>query len=67
MDDVKEGLKYVFQTQNDLTLAISASGHGGMEAVLSNLLEPGDTALIAVNGIWGQRAVSMCQRYGIKI
>lgn len=64
MDEIKEGLRYVFQTRNELTLAISASGHAGMEAVISNLLEPGDKALIAVNGIWGIRAADMAKRYG---
>lgn len=64
MDEIKEGIKYVFQTKNTLTLAVSASGHGGMEAVLSNLLEPGDRVLVAINGIWGQRAASMAKRYG---
>ncbi|XP_044272069.1 alanine--glyoxylate aminotransferase-like [Tribolium madens] len=67
MDDIKAGIRYVFQTTNPLTLVVSASGHGGMEAVLCNLLEPGDTALIAINGIWGTRAASMAARYGAKV
>ncbi|KAJ9586695.1 hypothetical protein L9F63_019733 [Diploptera punctata] len=64
MDEVKAGIQYVFQTKNSLTLAISTSGHGGMEAALSNLIEPGDGVLVAVNGIWGQRAADMARRYG---
>jgi alanine-glyoxylate transaminase/serine-glyoxylate transaminase/serine-pyruvate transaminase len=44
MDDIKEGVRYVFQTTNPLTLIVSTSGHGGMEAVLCNLLETGDVA-----------------------
>lgn len=64
MDDIKEGLRYVFQTRNELTLAVSASGHGGMEAVLCNLIEPGDKVLVAINGIWGVRAADMAERYG---
>ncbi|XP_066993748.1 alanine--glyoxylate aminotransferase [Anabrus simplex] len=64
MDEIKEGLQYVFQTKNSLTLAISTSGHGGMEAAMCNLIEPGDTVLIAVNGIWGERAADMAGRYG---
>ncbi|VEN49193.1 unnamed protein product [Callosobruchus maculatus] len=35
MDDIKEGIQYAFQTKNELTLAISGSGHTGMEAVFS--------------------------------
>jgi len=64
MDEIKEGIKYVFQTRNELTLALSTSGHGGMEAVMCNLLEDGNKVLVAVNGIWGSRAVNMAHRYG---
>uniref|UniRef100_A0A6M2DD09 Alanine--glyoxylate aminotransferase n=1 Tax=Xenopsylla cheopis TaxID=163159 RepID=A0A6M2DD09_XENCH len=67
MDDIKEGIRYVFQTRNALTLAVSASGHGGMEAVLCNLLEPGELVLIAVSGIWGLRAADMARRYGARV
>lgn len=64
MDEIKEGIQYIFQTRNELTLALSASGHGGIEAVMCNLLEPGEKVLIATNGIWGDRAANMAQRYG---
>lgn len=57
-------MQYVFQTRNQLTLALSSSGHGGMEAVLCNLIEPGDKVLIFVNGIWGERAALLAERYG---
>lgn len=66
MDEIKKGIQYIFQTKNELTLALSASGHAGMEAVLCNLLEPGDTVLIVVNGIWGERAANLAERYGNK-
>ena len=62
MDDVKAGIQYAFQTNNALTLALSATGHAGMEAVMANLLEDGDVVLIAENGIWGQRAGDMASR-----
>jgi len=64
MDEVKAGIQYAFQTKNPLTLALSATGHAGMEAVMANLLEAGDTILIAENGIWGQRAEDMAKRKG---
>lgn len=64
MDEIKAGLQYAFQTTNPATMCISCSGHGGMEAALSNLLEPGDVALIGVTGIWGQRAADMAARHG---
>ncbi|KAI4460397.1 aminotransferase class v [Holotrichia oblita] len=64
MDEIKEGIKYIFQTRNTLTLCVSAAGHAAIEAVMCNLLEPGDVVLIAVNGIWGDRASDMAERYG---
>lgn len=64
MDEIKNGIQYIFQTKNKMTLAVSASGHGGMEAVLCNLTEPGDKILILVNGIWGERAANLAERYG---
>lgn len=67
MDDIKAGLQYAFQTRNRLTLALSTSGHGGMEACLDNLLEPGETVLIAKCGIWGARAADMADRIGANV
>lgn len=67
MDEIKAGLQYVFQTRNRLTLALSTSGHGGMEASLINLLEPGETVLIVKCGIWGERAVDMASRIGANV
>lgn len=64
MDDIKAGLRYVFQTNNEVTLAVSATGHGGMETAMCNLVEPGDKVLVAVNGIWGRRAMDIASRYG---
>ncbi|XP_052659843.1 alanine--glyoxylate aminotransferase isoform X1 [Harpia harpyja] len=67
MDEIKAGIQYAFQTQNRLTLAISGTGHCAMEAALLNLLEHGDTALVAVNGIWGQRAADITRRLGANV
>lgn len=65
MDDIKEGLQYMFQTKNNATMCVSASGHGGMEAALCNLIEDGDVVLVGVTGLWGIRAADMAERYGI--
>lgn len=65
MDDIKAGLQYTFQTQNKWTIAISGPGHLGMEAVLVNLLEPGESVLIGVNGLWGSRASETASRLGM--
>lgn len=67
MDDIKFGIQYAFQTRNSLTLAISGSGHCAMEAAFFNSLEPGEAVLIAVNGIWGERAADICERIGAAV
>ncbi|XP_045415864.1 serine--pyruvate aminotransferase [Lemur catta] len=67
MDEIKEGIQYVFQTRNPLTLAVSGSGHCALEAALFNLLEPGDSFLVGVNGVWGQRAADIGERIGARV
>ncbi|XP_030380957.1 serine--pyruvate aminotransferase, mitochondrial [Scaptodrosophila lebanonensis] len=67
MDEIKEGIKYIFQTLNDATMCISGSGHSGMEAAMSNLIEDGDVVLTGICGIWGHRAADMARRYGADV
>lgn len=67
MDDIKAGTQYIFQTKNAMTFALSATGHAGMECVMTNLLEPGRKVLIANNGIWGVRSKDMAQRQGATV
>lgn len=67
MDDIKEGLKYLFQTDNSHTFCVSGPGHAGLECALSNLIEDGDTILITYCGIWGQRAELMSQKLNADI
>ncbi|XP_070560416.1 alanine--glyoxylate aminotransferase-like isoform X2 [Ptychodera flava] len=64
MDESKVGIQYAFQTKNELTLAISGTGHAGMEASIANIVEPGEVFLTAVKGIWGERAGDIADRYG---
>lgn len=64
MDEVKAGIQYAFQTKNTWTVCVSGTGHAAMEAACANLLEPGETALICENGLWGQRFADMCTRNG---
>lgn len=67
MDEIKDGCRYIFQTNNSVTLCLSTSGHGGMEASLSNLIEINDVVLIGVTGLWGQKAADMAERYGADV
>ena len=64
MKEVQEGLRYVFQTQNQMTLPVSGTGSAGMESTVANLLEPGDTIMIGVNGYFGERMHEMALRAG---
>jgi alanine-glyoxylate transaminase / serine-glyoxylate transaminase / serine-pyruvate transaminase len=66
MDEVKEMLQGAFQTRNELTMAVSAPGSAGMETCLVNLLEPGDTAVICSNGVFGGRMKAITERCGAK-
>jgi len=55
MDETKGLLQYAFQTDNELTLPISAPGSAGMECTFVNLVEPGDKVVICQNGVFGGR------------
>jgi alanine-glyoxylate transaminase/serine-glyoxylate transaminase/serine-pyruvate transaminase len=67
LDEVQEMLRRLFRTENRLTLPISATGSAGMEACLVNLLEPGDTALVLVQGVFGERMCSVAERTGAAV
>ena len=62
MDESKKLLQYVFQTENYLTLPISATGSAGMEAALCNMIEPGDPVLVCVSGVFGERMCDIVER-----
>jgi alanine-glyoxylate transaminase/serine-glyoxylate transaminase/serine-pyruvate transaminase len=64
MDEIKALLQYVFQTQNALTIPVSAPGSAGMEACFVNLLAPGDTAIVCINGVFGMRMKENVERCG---
>ncbi|MEE2709036.1 MAG: alanine--glyoxylate aminotransferase family protein [Gemmatimonadota bacterium] len=66
LHDVTDGLRYIFQTQNDV-LTLTASGSGAMESVIVNLLSPGDRAVAIVAGKFGGRWVELCGVYGIEL
>jgi alanine-glyoxylate transaminase/serine-glyoxylate transaminase/serine-pyruvate transaminase len=67
LDETAARLRTVFRTSNPLTLPISGTGSAGMEACFVNLLEPGDTAIIGVNGVFGERMCDVARRCGADV
>ena len=66
MDDVQALLRYVFETENRVTIPISATGSAGMEAALVNVIEPDDAVVVCINGIFGGRMRDIIERAGGK-
>src|SRR3954467_4830658 len=65
-DQVIEGLKYVYQTRNDL-LIITCSGTGAMESAVANILSAGDSAIVGASGAFGERWGKIIERYGAHV
>ena len=64
MEDTMQLLRAVFRTENGLTFPISGTGSAGMEAGFCNFLEPGDVAIIGVNGFFSERMAENVLRCG---
>jgi len=67
MDQVMRSLRGVYRTANHHTLPISATGSAGIETIMMNLLEPGDSAVIGVVGYFGHRMAEMARRSGADV
>src|SRR3990170_7830983 len=65
LEEVREGLKYLFQTKNEV-LIFASSGTGAMEGAVSNLLSKGDMALVVRGGKFGERWGEICKAFGIE-
>ena len=66
LDDVQEMLRRLFRSSDALTLPISGTGSAGMEACFVNLLEPGERAVVAVQGVFGERMTQVLERMGVE-
>uniref|UniRef100_A0AAQ5XU82 Alanine--glyoxylate aminotransferase n=1 Tax=Amphiprion ocellaris TaxID=80972 RepID=A0AAQ5XU82_AMPOC len=67
MNDIKKGIQYAFQTENNMTISMSGSGHAAMECAVFNTVEPGESVLVAINGIWGERVAEIAERMGANV
>lgn len=64
LKEAHEGLKYVFQTKNEVFI-LASSGTGGMESAVINFLSAGDTVITVEAGKFGERWTEICRAYGI--
>jgi alanine-glyoxylate transaminase/serine-glyoxylate transaminase/serine-pyruvate transaminase len=67
MDEIQSLLRYVWQTENYHTIAVSGTGSAAMEATIANATVPGDVVLIGVAGYFGNRLVDIAGRYGADV
>jgi alanine-glyoxylate transaminase/serine-glyoxylate transaminase/serine-pyruvate transaminase len=66
MDEIQTMLRYVFETNNRLTIPVSGTGSAGMEATVANLLEPDEEIVLCINGYFGERMHEMVTRLGAR-
>ncbi len=67
MDELKDMLRYVFQTNRPMTFPVSGPGSLGMEACVNNIVEPGDKVIIGTNGVFGTRMAEVTRRAGAEV
>jgi alanine-glyoxylate transaminase/serine-glyoxylate transaminase/serine-pyruvate transaminase len=67
MDETQILLRQIFQTENRITMPLSASGSGGIEAAVLNSLEEGDEGIVAVNGVFSERMHEIATRASSKV
>lgn len=66
-DEVNTMLRHVFQTTNPVTYAVSGTGSAGMETAIVNVVEPSDTVIVGVNGVFGGRIADTARRAGANV
>lgn len=67
MDEACQLIRDVYQTTNALTFPVSGTGMAGMETIIVNLIEPGDEAIVCINGVFGGRMKDNLQRSGATV
>ncbi|MCX8026517.1 MAG: alanine--glyoxylate aminotransferase family protein [Thermodesulfovibrionales bacterium] len=66
LDSAKKGLKWLFQTENDV-LILCSSGTGGMVGAVTNFFNAGDKVIVVNGGKFGERWTKICQTYGLNV
>jgi len=65
LQEVRDGLKYLFQTKKEV-LIFASSGTGAMEGAVTNTLCPGDKVIVVEGGKFGERWKNICKAYGLQ-
>jgi alanine-glyoxylate transaminase / serine-glyoxylate transaminase / serine-pyruvate transaminase len=65
--EIQIGLRQLFRTKNEITLALPGTGMSGAECALVNLIEPGDRVLILSCGFFGERLIEIARRCGAEV
>ena len=65
--EIQDGIRYLFQTNNQYTFALTGSGTCAMEAAICNLLLPGQKLISLVNGFWGERVAMIGERLALDV
>ncbi len=66
LESAKEGLKYLYQTKNDV-LILCSTGTGGMVGSVNNFFSPGEKSLVVNGGKFGERWIKICKSYGMEV
>ena len=67
MEETMADLRTLFQTDNHHTVPISATGTGGLETIMFNLVEPGDEVIVGIIGYFGQRLAELAHAAGATV
>ena len=65
LDAAKNGLKWLYQTKNDV-LILCSTGTGGMVGAVNNFFSPGDKVITVNGGKFGERWTKICKAYGLQ-
>ena len=67
MEETKDMLRTAFGTGNAMTFPLSAPASLAMEASFVNIVEPGDTVIVGINGVFGGRMADIADRLGCNV
>src|SRR5256884_356726 len=66
LPELESGLRWAFQTENDL-LIFPASGTGGLESAVANVISPGERVLAVTIGAFGDRLADLAEAFGADV